>query len=67
MIRPSICLVLFLFSFLWWWLALFIEALVHFPNIEREGSQPWRANLKGGQLVQAILTKVVFACEKLWW
>ena len=22
---------------------------------------------EGGQLVQAILTKVVFACEKLWW
>ena len=22
-----------------WWLALFIEALVLFPNIEREGSQ----------------------------
>ena len=28
-------------------LALFIEALVLFPNIEREGSQQWRANLKG--------------------
>ena len=30
------------------WLVLFIEALVLFPNIEREGSQQWRANLKGG-------------------
>ena len=30
-----------------WWLVLFIEALVLFPNIEREGSQQWRANLKG--------------------
>ena len=29
------------------WLVLFIEALVPFPNIEREGSQQWRANLKG--------------------
>ena len=29
------------------WLVLFIEALVLFPNIEREGSQQWRANLKG--------------------
>ena len=29
------------------WLILFIEALVLFPNIEREGSQQWRANLKG--------------------
>ena len=29
-------------------LVLFIEALVLFPNIEREGSQQWRANLKGG-------------------
>ena len=28
------------------WLVLFIEALVLFPNIEREGSQQWRANLK---------------------
>ena len=30
-----------------WWLVLFIEALVLFPNIEREGSQQWRADLKG--------------------
>ena len=30
-----------------WWLVLFIEAVVLFPNIEREGSQQWRANLKG--------------------
>ena len=30
-----------------WWLDLFIEALALFPNIEREGSQQWRANLKG--------------------
>ena len=29
------------------WLVLFIEALVLFPNIEREGSQQWWANLKG--------------------
>ena len=29
------------------WLVLFIEALVLFPNIEREGSQQWRANLNG--------------------
>ena len=29
------------------WPVLFIEALVLFPNIEREGSQQWRANLKG--------------------
>ena len=28
-------------------LVLLIEALVLFPNIEREGSQQWRANLKG--------------------
>ena len=33
--------------YLLWWLDLFIEALVLFPNIEREGSQQWRANLKG--------------------
>ena len=30
-----------------WWLVLFIEALVLVPNIEREGSQQRRANLKG--------------------
>ena len=29
------------------WLVLFIGALVLFPNIERDGSQQWRANLKG--------------------
>ena len=38
------------------WLILFIEALVLSPNIEREGSQQ-RPIKKGGQLVQAILTK----------
>ena len=32
----------------WGWLVLFIEALVLFPNIEQEGSEQWRANLKGG-------------------
>ena len=31
---------------LWWWLVLFIEALVLFPNIEREGIPEW-PNLKG--------------------
>ena len=30
------------------WPVLFIEALVLFPNIERERSQQWRDNLKGG-------------------
>ena len=34
------------------WLILFIEALVLSPNIEREGSQQWRANLKGGSKYQ---------------
>ena len=34
-------------SLLCGWLVLFIEALVLFPNIEQEGSQQWRANLKG--------------------
>ena len=29
-----------------WWLALYIEALVLFPNIEREGIPQWR-DLKG--------------------
>ena len=36
----------------WGWLVLFIEALVLFPNIEREGSQQWRANLKGDSKYQ---------------
>ena len=34
------------------WLVLFIEALVLLPNIEREGSQQWRANLKGDNKYQ---------------
>ena len=29
------------------WPVLFIVGLVLFPNIEREGSQQWQANLKG--------------------
>ena len=33
-------------SFLLWWLVLFIEALVLFPNIEREGIPQW-PNSKG--------------------
>ena len=32
---------------LWWWLVLFIEAPVLFPNTKREGRQQWLANLKG--------------------
>ena len=33
----------------------------------RAGREPTTAGkFEGGQLVQAILTKVVFACEKLW-
>ena len=50
----SVCLSLFLSktlspkkTFLYGWLVLFIEAMVLFPNIKREGSQQWRANLKG--------------------
>ena len=35
-----------------WWLVLFIEALVLSPNIEREGSQQWRANMKGDSKYQ---------------
>ena len=31
---------------IWWWLVLFIEAMVLFPNIEQEG-MPQRPNLKG--------------------
>ena len=34
------------------WLVLFIVALVLYPNIEREGSQQWRANLKGDSKYQ---------------
>ena len=49
--HPSLSLSLSVFCLLsplfYGWLVLFIEALVLFPNIEREGSQQWRANLKG--------------------
>ena len=49
--HPSLSLIsircLFQMPLPWGWLVLFIVALVHFPNIEREGSQQWRANLKG--------------------
>ena len=38
---------LFEFSLLLWLLDL-LEALVLFPNNKREGSQQWRASLKGG-------------------
>ena len=31
------------------------------------GRDPTTARFEGGQLVQAILTKVVFACQRLWW
>ena len=34
------------------WLVLFIVALVLSPNIEREGRQQWRANLKGDNKYQ---------------
>ena len=45
--HPSLSLSFLPTSLLCGWLVLFIEALVLFPNIEREGSQQWRANLKG--------------------
>ena len=50
---------------LWWWLVLFIEALVLSPNIEREGAN--NGQFERGQLVQVILTKAVFAYQRLWW
>ena len=34
----------------------------------RAGREPTTAGkFEGGQLVQAILTKAVFACERHWW
>ena len=39
-----------------WWLVLFIEALVLFPNIKHERIPQWR-DFERGQPVQAILTK----------
>ena len=48
-----------------WWLALFIVALVLFPNIGRKGSH--NGQFGRGQLVQLILTKVVSAYKRLWW
>ena len=47
---------------LWWWLVLFIVALVLFPNMSGKGSH--NAGFERGQVVQYTLTKVVFACEK---
>ena len=41
------CARLWIPCLLLWWLDLFIEALVLFPNIEREGSQQRQANSKG--------------------
>ena len=51
--------------FLLWWLILFIEALVLSPNIEREGNN--NDQFERGQLVQVILTKAIFPCQRLWW
>ena len=48
-----------------WWLILFIEALVLSPNIKRKGAN--NSQFERGQLVQLILTKAVFACQRLWW
>ena len=31
------------------------------------GKGSHNGQFEGGQLVQAILTKVVFACQRLWW
>ena len=55
---------------LWWCLVLYIVALVLFPNMSGKGFHNGR--IERGQVVQSILTKVVFACEKplvvtLWW
>ena len=38
--------IIWISSVLWWWLVLFIEALVLSPNIEREGF-PQQPNSKG--------------------
>ena len=46
-ILPSLSFLPLQLSLLYGWLVLFIKSLVLFPNIEREGSQQWRANLKG--------------------
>ena len=53
-----------LIPFLWGWLVLFIEAWSS-PKI-LSGNGCHNGQFEGGQLVQAILTKVVFACQRLW-
>ena len=58
----SALLVLISVPFLWWWLVLYIVALVLFPNMSGKGFH--NSGFERGQLVQSILTKVVFACEK---
>ena len=37
------------------------------PKYQAEREPTTAGKFEGGQLVQAILTKAVFACEKLWW
>ena len=55
-------LVLISDPFLWWWLSPIYSALVLLPNMSRKGFTT--AGFERGQVVQSILTKVVFACEK---
>ena len=45
-----------------WWLALFIEGRVLFPNIRREGIH--NDQFEGGKRVQVILTKGGFCLQK---
>ena len=52
-------------AFLWWWLVLFIEAPVLFPNIEQEGI-PQQRDLKGDNQYRLSRLKVVFAYQRLW-
>ena len=46
-----------------WWLSLFIEALVLFPN---SGKGANNGNFERGQLVKLSSLKVVFAYQRLW-
>ena len=49
----------------WWWLGPIYSGLGPLPKC-KAGRDPTMAKFKGGQLVHAILTKVVFACKSFW-
>ena len=47
-----------------WWLVLFIVAWSSSQILSGKGCH--NGQFEGGQLVQAILTKMAFTCQRLW-